>query len=65
VGLFFYGLGPKGADLVGNEVTVILINMLMGIAVCSPQGAMSMGVMHSAGICNSFAKKKKITYMYQ
>jgi hypothetical protein len=57
VGMFYYGLGPQGADLIGNGGDVVIKNILMGIAVCSPQGALAMGVMQAGGICAGIEEK--------
>jgi len=51
VGLFWYGLGPLGADLIAFSGPALFINMLRGIAVCSPQGTLCMGLLRIGRAC--------------
>ena len=49
--MFWFGLGPLGADLVYFADVTIPLNMLRGIVVCSPIGALAIGIMAISNGC--------------
>jgi len=55
VGIFWYGLGPQGAAVIEYGGSAIFTNMLRGVAVCSPQGALAMGLLQIGGVCSGIS----------
>lgn len=54
----------EGADLVYFSDVTVPLNMLRGIAVCSPQGALCMGVLAISGTCSGVSDSECVVPPY-
>jgi hypothetical protein len=64
VALFWYGFGPKGTDLVFFADSTLILNMLRGLAVCSPQGALAVGILAAVGTCSNVSQELCVVPAY-
>ena len=64
VALFWYGVGPEGADLIYFADNTIALNMIRGVAVCSPHGALCAGLLAISNTCEGVSSDQCVVPPY-